>query len=173
MKSIFIFSILTLSAFSISAQTADVPSKFKSSLNQMLYEYLEIEDALLSGNTIKAGEEAKELNEVTAKANTDSLTREQLAAYKKQADKIQHNAEHIQENSKNYAHQLEHFDYLTDEFYSLLKTFRFNDKSIYYNYTKEGNEGNSAHWLTDKDELSNPYFKGAVKTGDIRIEVLK
>lgn len=173
MKSLLIIATLFLSTFFSQAQSVQTPAKFKSSLNQMLDEYLEMEEALLSGNSEKAGEEAKELNEVMSKMKTDSLTKEQLASFQKQAAKIQHNAEHIEENNKNYPHQLEHFDYLTDEFYSLLKAFSFNNKPIYYNYTKEGNEGNSAHWLTDKDDLKNPYFKGAVKNTDKRIEIFK
>lgn len=174
------FSAVLLSMFVIAssahAQTvssADIPPSFKNSLQQMLSGYLALKDALLLGDTRQAGKEAVELNDEAKKVNTGGLKKDQLAAFNKQNEKILHNTEHIRDNATNYDHQCEHFDYLTDEFYALLKSFNFNSSTVYYNYTKEGNEGNSAHWLTDKDEMKNPYFKGATKSGDKRIEVIK
>ena len=175
LKSIALFiALLSASQFTI-AQTAttELPSAFKTSLQQMFTEYLELKDALMQGNPKEAAKEAVEINEIASKVSTEGLTKDQLAIFNKQNAKILHNTEHIRDNSTNYDHQCEHFDYLTDEFYALLKTFRFNSSPVYYNYTKEANEGNSAHWLTDKNEMKDPYFKGATKENDKRIEVLK
>jgi Cu(I)/Ag(I) efflux system membrane fusion protein len=165
--------LMVASQFAIAQTTAtELPSAFKTSLQQMFTEYLELKDALMQGNPKDAAKEAVEINAIASKVNTEELTKDQLAIFNKQNAKILHNTEHIRDNSTNYDHQCEHFDYLTDEFYALLKSFKFNSSPVYYNYTKEGNEGNSAHWLTDKDEMKDPYFKGALKEGDKRIEVI-
>lgn len=153
--------------------TTELPSSFKTSLQQMFTEYLDLKDALMKGNPKEAAKEAVEINEIASKVSTEGLTKDQLALFNKQNAKILHNTEHIRDNATNYDHQCEHFDYLTDEFYALLKSFKFNSSPVYYNYTKQGNEGNSAHWLSDKDEMNDPYFKGAIKEGDKRMEVIE
>lgn len=174
-KSIALFIVLLIASQFTIAQTttSELPSAFKTSLQQMLKGYLELKDALMEGNPKEAGKEAVELNDIASKVSTEGLTKDQLAIFNKQNTKILHNTEHIRDNSTNYDHQCEHFDYLSDEFYALLKSFKFNTSPVYYNYTKEGNEGNSAHWLTDKEVMKNPYFKGAIKEGDKRVEILK
>ena len=165
--------LLIASQFSFAqTTTTELPTAFKTSLQQMFTEYLELKDALMQGNPKEAAKEAVEINAIASKISTEGLIKDQIATFNKQNAKILHNTEHIRDNSTNYDHQCEHFDYLTDEFYALLKSFKFNTSPVYYNYTKEGNEGNSAHWLTDKDEMKDPYFKGATKEGDKRIEAL-
>ena len=170
---ILMFSLSQISHAQTTTPLDSIPAPFKNSLQKMFTEYLELKDALMQGNPKEAAKEAVELNAIVSKISTEGLTRDQLATFNKQNAKILHNAEHIRDNSTNYTHQCEHFDYLTDEFYALLKSFKFNTSPVFYNYTKEGNEGNSAHWLTDKDEMKNPYFKGATKQGDKRVEILK
>jgi hypothetical protein len=177
---IFLSAILLVAASAIThAQTVtipvdSIPPAFKTSLNKMLDGYMRIENALMKGNPSEAGAAASELDKITATVNVTGLTAAQLKTFKKQAEKIQHNAQHIRDNATDYDHQCEHFDYLTDSFYSLLKYFRFNTTTFYYNYTADGNAGNSAHWLTDKSTLENPYFKGAKRqVGDKQVAVLQ
>jgi Cu(I)/Ag(I) efflux system membrane fusion protein len=167
-KSVILFIVMFISSITVKAQ----PTAFKTSLQNMFTEYIELKDALIQGNSEQAGKEAVELNETASKTKTDSLTRDQLHTFQKELAHILHNTEHIRDNSKNYPHQCEHFDSLTDSFYKLLKAFHFNSTPVYYNYTEEGNEGNTAHWLTNKDEMKNPYFKGATRKGDKRVETL-
>lgn len=150
-----------------------ISESFKSSLNQMLNKYLEIENSLMKGNTAEAGKAADELNKLTASIKKEGLTKAQLKFVNKEFGNITHNSEHIHDNSKDFDHQCEHFDNLSDSFYKLLKSFRFNSVIIYYNYTADGNGGNSAHWLTDKSTLEDPYFKGQTKNKDKQIEILK
>src|SRR5262249_46507990 len=115
----------------------------------------------------------KELHDVAVKANTAGLSKDDLAFFSKQNQKILTNSQHISDNTKDFDHQCEHFDYLSDEFYALLKKFHFNEQPIYYNYSPSANGGNSAHWLSEKSEMNNPYFKGATKPNDKQVEIIK
>jgi len=174
-KLVTAFIIVIISVKTLWAQApsvTDIPPATKTALNQMMDGYLKIETALLKGDPQEAGKAADELNQFITSVNISGLTPAQLKVYNAQRGKISHNTEHIRDNSKNYPHQCEHFDYLTDEFYALLKNLHFNTRPIYYNYTADGNEGNSAHWLTDKDEMGNPYFKGAIRKTDKRVATL-
>lgn len=182
MKTIKVFLaavVLIVTATTTHAQTAtipldSIPAAFKTSLNQMLGKYLEIEDALMKGNTTAAGKAADSLDKLTATVSVTGLTAQQLKIFKKQAGRVQHNSEHIRDNASDYDHQCEHFDVLTDAIYTLLKNFKFNTTTLYYNYTAEGNAGNSAHWITEKSTLENPYFKGAKRqVGDKQVAVLQ
>ena len=177
LKSVSVFtSLLIVSTFTMAQETTKsvkLPEAFNSSLQHMFSEYLGMKDALLFGNPREAAKEAAELNSMASHLSTEGLTKDQVVIFNKQNAKILHNTEHIRDNETNYVHQCEHFDYLTDAFYALLKNFKFNSSPVYYNYTKEANEGNSAHWLTDKDEMKNPYFRGAAKDGDKRVEIIK
>jgi hypothetical protein len=139
----------------------------------MLTEYLGIKDALMKGNTAEAGAKATALHEAAGKVSTQGLTKDQLTFFNKQNQKILVNSQHIADNVKDFNHQCEHFDYLGDEFYALLKKFHFNDVAIYYNYSHDANGGNSAHWLSETNSMNNPYFKGGLKTGDRQIEVIQ
>lgn len=182
MKTINVLSLaiaLLLFSGNSPAQTATVPvdsipAAFRASLNKLFDGYMKIEEALMQGKTADAGNASDALNKFTATINANGLTTQQSKIFNRQWNKILHNTEHIRDNAGNYDHQCEHFDYLTDEMYKLLKSFRFNTDTIYYNYTAEGNEGNSAHWLTTSSSMKTPYFKGAVKNiGDKQAEVIQ
>ncbi|HTL81346.1 MAG TPA: DUF3347 domain-containing protein [Bacteroidia bacterium] len=175
-KKIFAVIVTTLAFQLANSQTVipidSIPVSFKTSLNTMMDGYLKIENALMTGNTTDAGKYADELRVTTLAVSTAGLSKKQIAIFNKQVRKIVHNTEHIRDNASDYDHECEHFDLVTDSFYKLLKAFHFNSTAIYYNYTAEGNAGNSAHWLTDKSTMENPYFKGAKKSiGDKQIEV--
>ena len=181
MKNIKIILAVIIIAFTVTiskAQTVfpidSIPESFKTSLNKMMDGYLKIENALMQGNTTDAGKFADSLNKFTNSISAIGLTNEQLKIFNKQSGKILLNTEHIRDNPTDYDHQCEHFDIITDAFYKLLKTFKFNSTTIYYNYTANGNAGNSAHWLTEKSTLEDPYFKGKKESiGDKQIEILQ
>ncbi len=141
--------------------TATIPHSFKIALNKMFEEYLDLKDALQKKDVTKANNVAKELLTAADAVKTDSLSKDQLKEFNKHIGKVIMNSQHISE-ATNLPHQLEHFDYISDEMYALMKYFKTSGKTLYYDYCPMANSGDGAHWVSDKQDFKNPYMGGTI-----------
>ncbi len=178
MKTITIIGFLLLNLITYPSQAKfsalpdSIPSLVKTALNTMFDSYLKIENSLLSGDTEGAEKYAKDINNYIPSINKTGLNKFQLIIFNKQVGKILQNSHELLDQKKDFNHQCVYFDFLTDSFYVLLKNLNFNIVTIYYNYTPEGNQENSAHWLSTQSTMENPYFKGLKKIKDKQVEII-
>jgi hypothetical protein len=166
MKNIKVITIIMLIALYTQVShaqtaTAKVPQSFKTTLNKMFNKYLDLKDALQKKDVTKANNEAKELLADANAVKSDSLSKEQLKEFNEHIGKVIMNSQHISE-ATNLPHQLEHFDDISDEMYALMKYFKTGGKTLYYDYCPMANGGDGAHWVSDKQDLKNPYMGGTI-----------
>jgi hypothetical protein len=76
-----------------------------------------------------------------------------LISFKSYQDKLAFNARHISE-SKDIAHQREHFAGLSADFYKLAKAVKLSGQPIYYDYCPM----NKTYWLSASKDIKNPYY---------------
>jgi hypothetical protein len=76
-----------------------------------------------------------------------------LISLKSYQDKLAFNARHISE-SKDIAHQREHFAALSADFYKLAKAVKLSGQPIYYDYCPM----NKTYWLSASKDIKNPYY---------------
>jgi Protein of unknown function (DUF3347) len=126
-----------------------------------LQAYYDVKDTLVSSNASLAGTKATAL--------IDALrTNEKTNASKVLRDKILFDAGHIAE-SKDIAHQRDHFTSLSTDFYVLVKAVKLNDKPVYYAYCPM----KKSYWLSEDQVIKNPYYGNKMLSCGKVAEVLK
>ena len=117
-------------------------------LNTLINNYLELKEALVTGNGNAAASKGKatlaSLNELN---ETDLNAAE--AAY---VVKLKYDSRHISEVSR-IAHQREHFGGLSKNLFSLLKNLKINQMRLYWEFSTAGN----AYFISDEEVSKDPY----------------
>lgn len=111
----------------------------------ILAAYLEIKDALVKTDGEQASTAAAKLVEVLGDIQ-DKLIED-----------IKFDAEHIEE-TKAADHQRDHFNSLSDNIYTLIKSTQANNEVIYRQYCPMAFDNKGAFWLSAEKEVNNPYF---------------
>ncbi|MCK5470716.1 MAG: DUF3347 domain-containing protein [Cyclobacteriaceae bacterium] len=117
----------------------------KQQAQKILSAYLKIKDALVETDGVAASSAAKELLPMLADSEDDLIK------------KLKSDAEHIMD-SKDAAHQRDHFNILSDNVYALLKSTSANENTIYRQYCPMAMSNSGAFWLSAEKEINNPYF---------------
>lgn len=117
----------------------------KEQSQNILTAYLEIKDALVKTNGEQASTAAAKLVEILGDIQ-DKLVMD-----------IKFDAEYI-EDTKATDHQRDHFNSLSDNIYTLIKSTQANNAVIYRQYCPMAFDNKGAFWLSAEKEVNNPYF---------------
>lgn len=110
----------------------------------LLSNYLLLKNALVKSNSKKAGKSAGEIVELLMlKKDEFSIS---LSA---EAEKIM--------QSTAIEEQRKHFSTISNAIYSLAKAANINAK-LYYQYCPMAFNNSGAYWVSDSEEINNPYF---------------
>lgn len=133
--------------------------------------YFSLKDALVktdgNASSATASELAKAIKEVVmAKFSTD-----EHKVWMKIMKDLSLDAEHISE-TKDVAHQRDHFTSLSKNMYELLKATKLNTV-IYYQKCPMYDNGKGANWLSKEDAIRNPYYGSKMLTCGNTVETIK
>jgi hypothetical protein len=142
---------LTLFLFIVTA--TQVKAADNTAISHLIKAYLGIKDALATDNSKAANAQAKLFTAAIKEVNTGTLDASQKTTWTKYSEKLRFNGDHIGE-STDIAHQREHFQKLSDDFYSLIKSLKSNDVTLYRQYCPM----KKAYWLSQSDKIVNPYY---------------
>ena len=148
MKTLKILTIALFVTLGIQVKAAD-----KTGISHMSKTYLGMKDALTADNSKAANAQAKLFTAAIKEVNPATLTAGQKTAWTKYSEKLRFNGDHISE-STDLAHQREHFQKLSDDFYGLIKNTKANDVTLYRQYCPM----KKAYWLSQSDKIANPYY---------------
>lgn len=141
------------------ATTTDTPvqkEEAKPSSLQTVYDaYFDLKDALIKSDATIAATKAAALLKLINAVKMETLGSNHMAYMNVEKD-LKLNAEHISE-SKDIAHQRDHFSALSTAMYQLLKTAKANT-TIYYDHCPMYNDGKGANWLSKDAAIKNPYY---------------
>lgn len=140
-------------------------------INTVLRDYLKLKNALVKDDSAAASFLGQSLYSTFYKIDSKLLDAESEVQYLKiAADAITH-AKHIGNNSGKISHQRQHFVFLSNDIYALLKIFK-TDQKIYRDYCPMANGGKGAIWISEMLDIQNPYFGSAMRNcGELK-EVL-
>ena len=139
--------------------------------SKVLSDYLKLKNALTKDNDKDAAAAASELIKALESMDKASLNAEQAKVYNDIKDDAVEHAEHIASNGDNIEHQREHFHTLSQEVYELLKAIGAGQKLYYANCPMyNGNKG--ANWISETQDIQNPYLGQAMLTCGSVIEEL-
>lgn len=160
----------TQSAPATSTETAVQPQS-ASPVKEIVSGYLQLKNALATDNDKEAATAGNTMVAAFEKLDKSSLPVEKKKTYEDiEADAKEH-AEHISKNTGNIKHQREHFDMLSKDVYELVKTFGAGQQ-LYVDHCPMYNNNKGADWISEKKEISNPYFGKEMPTcGTVKEEV--
>lgn len=134
-----------------------VDEKFRNQLQEVFTEYVDLKNALVSSAAGKVKVEAKDASDALAKvdmklvegvAHNDWMT--YLAPMKSSLENIQ--------ASEDLETQRKAFSTLSENLYKSIKAFGLNGKEAFYEYCPMAFSNDGAYWLSEEDEIKNPYF---------------
>ncbi len=133
-----------------------------NALTEVYNQYFLLKDALVRDNATVAATKAEALTKSISGVAEKSMTTEENALWKKtQTDLLLH-AKHISE-SKDIAHQREHFALLSQNMITLAKVFKADD-AMYIQHCPMYNDGEGADWLSKENAVKNPYYGSSMLT---------
>lgn len=142
-----------------------------SPLNTVFDNYFLVKDALVKTDGNTASTKAKDLLLAINAVKMETLKTEEHTIFMKYLSDLKTDAGHIAE-SKDAAHQREHFTTLSKNMYELIKVSKQTD-TIYYQNCPMYNDGKGANWLSKESSIKNPYYGSQMMSCGKTIETIK
>lgn len=134
--------------------------------------YLQLKSSLADDDGDRAADAGRGMVEAFGKFDKSALTPEQKKAYESVEDDAREHAEHIGKSGGNIKHQREHFELLSQDVYRLVKTLG-PGQPLYFDHCPMYNDNKGADWLSEVEEIKNPYLGKEMATCGTVKEVLK
>lgn len=145
---------------------------FIMKLNVIFASYIDLKNDLVKSDNAKAGESAAKLKQSLSGVDMKSLTGEAHDKWMDLSANIAKNADAIK-SASSIEDQRSEFAELSDEMYKAVKTFGLMGETVYYQFCPMAREGKGAYWLSEMNEIRNPYYgKSMLTCGETR-ETLK
>jgi len=141
------------------------------STDAIIKSYLDLKNKLVNDDTDGAADNGKKLYAIFNKFDTKSLDASQKKQFLNIADDAKEHAEHIGDNAGKVDHQREHFVLLSNGINDLIEVFGTNQK-LYQDFCPMADEGKGAIWISELQDIKNPYYGADMLTcGSIRMQI--
>ncbi|WP_187477740.1 DUF3347 domain-containing protein [Amniculibacterium sp. G2-70] len=154
-----------------SSHTATTEIQKANQLNVVFDNYFSVKDALVKSDGNTASVKAKDLKNAISSVKMDALSNEEHTVRMKVLKDLAFDAEHIAE-TKDVAHQRNHFMSLSKNMYELIKVSK-QETPVYYQNCPMANKGKGANWLSKEDAIKNPYYGSQMLTCGSTVETIK
>lgn len=142
-----------------------------ASLNLVFDAYFLVKDALVKTDGNTASAKAKDLLAAINAVKMENLKSEEHTVFMKYLSDLKTDVGHIAE-SKDAAHQREHFTTLSKNMYELIKVSK-QPEIIYYQNCPMYNDGKGANWLSKESTIKNPYYGSQMMSCGKTVETIK
>ncbi len=156
----------------VSVTFTNADAKVSASVREIADHYLHIKNALSNDNAGEAASGAKAMEKVISSLDKSLFTAEQKKVYDEIEEDLKEHAEHIGNNRDNIKPQRSHFASLSEDVYELVKAFGAG-KPLYHDHCPMYNENKGAMWLSEMQEIKNPYFGAEMLTCGTVEEMIK
>ncbi len=151
-----------------SRDTFDVVAEFKNQLRAVFKAYLPVKDALISSDAKLAGQKAAQLSEAIGQVDMELLEGKAHMEWMKDLKVLKTSVNGI-ENDLGEARMM--LSPLSDQLFYTFRKFKV-EVNGYRQYCPMAFDFTGAFWLSDSDEILNPYFGDAMLTcGNIEEEL--
>lgn len=150
----------------------DLNATSAASIKLIVDHYLHIKNALVNDNADEAAFGGKAMTEAIKKVDKSLLTPDQKKAYDEITSELQDHGEHVEKNASDIKHQRSHFILMSEDIYSLVKTFGAG-QPVYHDHCPMANDNKGAMWISEIKEVKNPYFGAKMLTCGSVEEVIK
>ena len=134
-----------------------VDASFQNQLASVFTSYVELKDAFVATDANKVKEEAKGTDEALAKVDMKLLTGAAHNDWMNYLSPIQNSLKEIQASTDIEA-QRKAFSNLSDNLYKSVKAFGLGGKEAFYEFCPMAFNNEGAYWLSDQEQIKNPYL---------------
>ncbi len=148
--------------------TAEVTEEFKKQLQSVYKSYLLMKDAFVASDAKEVAEFALKVESRLKDVNMGLLEGDAHMLWMKYLDDLESSIAAISKET-NLDIQRVSFEAFNNAFYSSLKAFGLHHGTVYYQYCPMANGDKGAFWLSDIEDIENPYFGDEMlKCGETR-----
>ncbi len=137
--------------------TENTPLIFKGQLFNLATTYLNLKDALVATNGEAAKEAARQILSSLSEVDVSLLKKDARNYWITQRSAIEAHSETIAA-SPDIEKQRKQFDFLSQVFIKSVKVFGIGEATLYVQHCPMANDNEGADWLSDVEEIRNPYF---------------
>lgn len=152
------------------AKSSGVNNDFKIQLGKVYEKYISLKNALVNSDPQNASSMAKNIVTSLSEVDMKLLTGEAHMKWMDISGSIEKSAGSVA-SSKDVETQRKNFSALSDQLYKAVKSFGLNGKTVYHQFCPMYSGG--AYWLSETDQIRNPYYGEEMLTCGENRETLK
>ena len=130
---------------------------FKMQLTKVFNGYIDMKDAFVATDAQTAGSEAKKVKKSLQAVDMNLLKGDAHMEWMEQLETLNSSIESIS-SLTDIEKQREAFSRFNQAFYKSLKRFGLDSTTAYYQYCPMAFDNKGAYWLSETEEIRNPYF---------------
>lgn len=138
----------------------------------IVLKYLKIKNTLTKDDSKGAATAAKMLSTTLNSASSASLDTQLKNKYNAIVADAKAHVKNIGDNAGKIDHQREYFSQLSQDVYDLIKAFG-TQQTVYQDYCPMYGEGKTGYWISETQEVINPYFGSEMLNCGRRIGAVK
>jgi hypothetical protein len=156
----------------VSKPQFEVDAKFQEQLAGVFTAYITLKDAFVSSDASKVKTEAKQTKDALANVDMKLVSGAAHNDWMNYLSPIQSSLNEMEASSDIEA-QRKSFSTLSDNLYKSVKAFGLGGKEAFYEYCPMAFNNEGGYWLSDEDQIRNPYFGDKMLTCGSVVETLK
>ena len=132
-------------------------NKPSAGINGIIDNYLVIKNALADDKADSAAAGGQTMIAAIGKVDTTQLSPEQKALFGKEKETLEQKADQITRSADKIAQQRELFSGMSQQLYHLVKGLG-TTKTLYQDHCPMYNNNKGASWLSETEDIKNPYL---------------
>lgn len=141
----------------------EVDELFQQQLAAVFTSYVSMKDAFVASDAAKVNEQSAKVKESLAKVDMGLVSGAAHNDWMTYLSPMETSINEI-ESSTDLETQRKSFSTFSDNLYKSIKAFGLGGKDAYYEFCPMAFNNEGGYWLSDKDEIRNPYFGDAMLT---------
>ena len=139
------------------AKPVETNPKFKAQLTSVYDTYIKMKDAFVESDPGKVNEEVKKVESAIQAVDMELLKDDAHMAWMNQLKTLNSSIKAIRSES-DIEKQREAFSKFNNAFYKSLKMFGLENETAYYQFCPMAFDNKGAYWISETEEIRNPYF---------------
>lgn len=134
-----------------------IPETFRSGLGEIYHAYIELKESLVASSFTSANKTSGKILLSIKNVNMNGLQQDDGRKWLEWLEELDKNSRII-EASADIILQRQAFSALTQSLTSSIRYFGLNNDKVYYQYCPMAFNNKGDYWLSDTEEIRNPYF---------------
>jgi Cu(I)/Ag(I) efflux system membrane fusion protein len=149
-----------------------VNERFKKQLTSVYSVHLELQNAFLASDPMKVKESVSPVKSAIGNVDMSLVEGDMHNFWMESLKALNASLDRIKSSDDLEVQRLAYADF-NDELYKDIKMFGVSEVKIYYQFCPMARNGEGAYWLSETEEIKNPYYGEAMLTCGETIEVIQ